>query len=63
MFFSVDARIDHAHWNTADTLNAYPVPANATVKTHPGWNDNITTWISLPVDNWNGRFIGMGGGG
>lgn len=67
----VDAKIDHARWNTADTLNAYPVPTNATVKvcqltvnyTHPGWNDKVTTWISLPVDDWNGRFMGMGGSG
>ncbi|KAJ6099695.1 hypothetical protein N7467_001230 [Penicillium canescens] len=68
---SIDAKIDHAHWDTDDTLNAYPISTNTTVEvcqltvnyTHPGWNDKVTTWISLPVGGWNGRFMGMGGGG
>jgi feruloyl esterase len=67
----IDAKIDHAHWDTVDTLNAYPISTNTTVEvcqltvnyTHPGWNDKVTTWISLPVGGWNGRFMGMGGGG
>jgi hypothetical protein len=25
--------------------------------------DNFTVWIGLPLDNWNGRFQGQGGGG
>ncbi|KAL4860834.1 hypothetical protein BDV12DRAFT_191470 [Aspergillus spectabilis] len=28
-----------------------------------GWNDTITTQVWLPLDNWNGRFQGLGGGG
>ncbi|CAG8065190.1 unnamed protein product [Penicillium salamii] len=68
---SVDAKLNRASWDIADTLNTYPVVTNKTVEvcqltvnyTHPGWNDNVTTWISLPVNNWNGRFMGMGGGG
>ncbi|KAF2220243.1 feruloyl esterase B precursor [Elsinoe ampelina] len=30
---------------------------------HPGWNDSINVEIWLPLDNWNGRFQGTGGGG
>lgn len=32
--------------------------------THPGWNDEITTHLGLPLSPaWNGRFMGTGGGG
>ncbi|KAF5019320.1 hypothetical protein F66182_8677 [Fusarium sp. NRRL 66182] len=31
--------------------------------THPGWNDTINTYVYLPVSGWNGRFVGVGGGG
>ncbi|KAL3474785.1 Tannase/feruloyl esterase [Aspergillus californicus] len=33
------------------------------VHTHPGWGDKIRTQVWLPLDNWNGRFQGLGGGG
>ncbi|RAK96258.1 tannase and feruloyl esterase [Aspergillus ibericus CBS 121593] len=37
---------------------------NVTVThTHPGWNDRIHTQIWLPLEGWNGRFQGLGGGG
>lgn len=36
--------------------------ANAT-STHPPMGDRVTIDIWLPVDNWNGRFQGTGGGG
>ena len=29
----------------------------------PGDTDKITVWIGLPLQNWNGRFQGTGGGG
>ena len=35
---------------------------NAT-STHPPMGDRVTIDIWLPVDNWNGRFQGTGGGG
>ncbi|CAG7954954.1 unnamed protein product [Penicillium olsonii] len=68
---SIDAKLNNASFDVDDSTNAYPVATNKTVEvcqltvnyTHLGWNDNVTTWISLPVDNWNGRFMGMGGGG
>lgn len=31
--------------------------------THPGENDKVGVQIMLPLNNWNGRFQGIGGGG
>ncbi|KAL4881167.1 Tannase/feruloyl esterase [Aspergillus karnatakaensis] len=33
------------------------------VHTHLDWNDTVTTQVWLPLDDWNGRFQGLGGGG
>ena len=33
------------------------------VVTHPPATDRVTVWIALPLKNWNGRFMGLGGGG
>ncbi len=30
---------------------------------HHGWNDNITVSVWLPLDEWDGRMIGIGGSG
>ena len=48
-----------------DPGNATTPPScrvNAT-STHPPMGDRVTIDIWLPVDNWNGRFQGTGGGG
>lgn len=39
---------------------------NVTVTyTHPGWNDQVHVYVWLPLEEneWNGRFLGTGGGG
>jgi hypothetical protein len=33
------------------------------ITTHPPLGDRIRIWIALPLNNWNGRFLGTGGGG
>ncbi len=33
------------------------------ILTHPPAKDRVTVWVALPLKNWNGRFMGTGGGG
>lgn len=33
------------------------------VTTHPPAGDRVTIWVGIPTQNWNGRFLGTGGGG
>src|SRR5439155_7532986 len=33
------------------------------VTTHPPAGDRIRIWVGIPVASWNGRFLGVGGGG
>jgi feruloyl esterase len=33
------------------------------VTTHPPLGDKVRIWIAIPTTNWNGRFLGTGGGG
>lgn len=33
------------------------------ITTHPPEGDKVTIWIGIPTSNWNGRFLGTGGGG
>src|SRR5262249_52138433 len=33
------------------------------ITTHPPLGDKIKIWIAIPTWNWNGRFLGIGGGG
>src|SRR5437867_6625570 len=33
------------------------------ITTHPPTGDKVKIWIGIPTSNWNGRFLGTGGGG
>jgi hypothetical protein len=33
------------------------------VTTHPPLGDKVRIWVAIPTANWNGRFLGTGGGG
>jgi hypothetical protein len=33
------------------------------VTTHPPAGDKVRIWVAIPLSNWNGRFMGNGGGG
>src|SRR5262245_29149851 len=33
------------------------------VTTHPPAGDKVKIWVGIPTSNWNGRFLGTGGGG
>jgi tannase/feruloyl esterase len=33
------------------------------ITTHPPANDKVKIWVGIPTKNWNGRFMGTGGGG
>ena len=33
------------------------------ITTHPPAGDKVRIWIAIPAANWNGRFLGTGGGG
>jgi feruloyl esterase len=35
----------------------------AAMTTHPPASDKVRIWIAIPTSNWNGRFLGNGGGG
>jgi hypothetical protein len=59
----------YAEWSWVDHVN---IPSdgkplnfgNATVTyTHPGQGDTINVYIWLPLEHWNGNFLGQGGGG
>ncbi len=33
------------------------------ITTHPPAGDQVKIWLAIPTANWNGRFLGNGGGG
>ena len=33
------------------------------ITTHPPAGDKVRIWVAIPTSNWNGRFLGTGGGG
>ncbi len=66
---AISERTDNVRY-TVDTAVEDPATATApatckvTVSTtHPPAGDDVNIWIWLPVNTWNGRFMGTGGGG
>jgi hypothetical protein len=47
---------------TVDAANSAICRVVATT-THPPSGDKVRIWIAIPNTNWNGRFLGNGGGG
>jgi feruloyl esterase len=52
------------------TIESATVDANSpdvcrvtAVATHPPAGDKVRIWIAIPMSDWNGRFLGSGGGG
>jgi len=52
------------------TIESAAVDANSpdvcrvtAVSTHPPAGDKVRIWVAIPTSNWNGRFLGSGGGG
>ena len=43
--------------------NAPGVCRVTAITTHPPMGDKIRIWVALPLNSWNGRFLGTGGGG
>ena len=33
------------------------------ITTHPPSGDKVKIWVAIPTSGWNGRFLGIGGGG
>ena len=33
------------------------------IASHPPYADKVRIWVGIPTSNWNGRFMGTGGGG
>jgi feruloyl esterase len=54
-----DTTIESATVDTSNT-NICRIVA---VKTHPPAGDKVRIWVAIPTTNWNGRFLGTGGGG
>ena len=59
------------NYSTSSILPGTDVPARAPVEfcnttvtyTHSGWNDTINVSLWIPLAGWNGRLLGVGGGG
>ena len=53
-----DTKIESAVFRATDSTCMVTAIVN-----HPPSNDRVTVYLTLPVNTWNGRFYGMGGGG
>lgn len=51
--------------STGEAVSAVDLCKISIRYTHPGQNDDVNTWVGLPLDpaGWNSRFMMTGGGG
>ena len=49
--------------SAAVDLNNPAICRVTAVTTHPPMGDKVRIWVAIPTSNWNGRFLGTGGGG
>jgi Tannase and feruloyl esterase len=55
--------LPHTTIESVTAVDAENLVRVTAIVTHPPANDRVTVWVALPLKNWNGRFMGTGGGG
>ncbi len=58
-----DATVESATVESAGGAGGPSYCRATVIAGHPPAADRITIWVALPLEGWNGRFLGTGGGG